>query len=333
MSSIPTNNQTDIGVRHYKNARDSWKVGSKHFWLRYRGLLFGICITVATMGMPWWWPSAWSWKPFPSEVTFHVARLALCLATAAVLVVIAIFVYARRRAQRSVFCKDRLHNMSHVMRDTFCELLKRTGARKSKHDLAHEKRHLLESSNAIAKSIADYYRVLTGCECIGVVIRLAADKPNDGIHQTFYISVGRAGAINQTRQDTTEPIQSSEGIPKLLRSKEINASGILFFDNISQAIRHGIYKETDNEKSFPDDYRYVIAVPLNGWNGTRKDLIGLLTITGRSSKILRVEHVDLLKAIGDRLAEHYAATVARLSATNRMPNLFSDNEQPAQLIQ
>jgi hypothetical protein len=312
----------DIGIRHYKTGRDSWKVGFRHYWLRIRGLITGLAIMAATMGVPWWWQDDWKWQPIPSAVTLSVNRVAASLSSIALLLLVAVFIYARRRAQRSIECKDKLHAISHVMRDAYCDLLARTGARKSKHDILHEKRHLLDTSSAIAKSIVDYYKALTGASCVSAVIRLAEDPPEDGKNEAWFVAVGRAGSTDHTRGSTSEPIPMTEGIPKLFKSDKIGASGVLFIHDLDKAIRYGAYKETKNEKTFPNDYECVIAIPLNGYNGQRKDLIGLLTITGRARhKLLRVQHIDLLKAIGDRLAEHYSAVIARLSASSRMPEL------------
>jgi hypothetical protein len=315
----------DIGVHHYKTGRDSWKFGARHYWIRIRGLLTGLLLTVGTMGAPWWWQDRWSWQPLPDQVCIPIHLAGLILGLTLTLIVVITFFYARARAQRSLECKDKLHAMSHIMRDSFCEVLLRTGARRSKHDLAHERRHLLSSSNDIAKAIVDYYKALTGAKCVGAVIRIAEDVPDDGKEESHYVSIGRAGSIDHTRAESSEPIMANEGIPKLFRSGKGGANGVLFFDDLEKAIRFGVYKETNNEKNYPDDYKCVIAVPLNGFDGHKKDLIGLLTITGRSKrKLLQVHHVDLLKAIGDRLAEHYSATIARLSASNRMPDLHQD---------
>lgn len=316
--------ETDIGVRHYKTGSGGWQVGFSHYWLRLRGLFSALGLTVVTMGSPWWWPDGWgSWKN-PATVTISVFWIALISTCLTVSLVLGPFLYARKRAQRSVDCKDKLHIMSHTMRDAFCELLSRTVSRTKKHDPHHEKRHLIDSSNAIAQSIVEYLQSLTGSKCIGVVIRIADDEPNDGKDQSLFVAVGRAGSTNLTRAKTSEPIPGTEGIPKLFKSEKFSSNGrshgVLFFHDLKKAIDSGIYKQTDNERQFPEDYSCAIAIPLNGFNGEKMDLIGILTITARSKKaLLKVHHVDLFKAIGDRLAEHYSATVARLATKNRMP--------------
>lgn len=325
--TIPNTSQSssDIGVKHYKTGRDSWKVGFWHYWLRYRGLLTALALPVLTGGLPWWWPTHSELFEFPQTITVPLGQLSIALACTCALILFGVFLYARRRAQRSLTCKDKLHTMSHTMRDAYCELLARTGARMSKHDLAHEKQHIFTTSNAIAQSVVDYYQVLTGTTCVGAVIRLVEDIPGDGKDQSHYVAVGRAGSTDNTRAQSSEPIMSHEGIPKVFKDAKDGASGVLFFDNLEKAKRHQIYKETENERTFPGDYDCVIAVPLNGFDGQKKNLIGILTITGRSKrKMLRVQHVDLLKAIGDRLAEHYSATIARLSATKRLPDLYRE---------
>lgn len=319
--------QADIGLKHYKSGRDSWKVGYSHFLLRVRGFIAVSAFTLATMGSPWWWPSSWDFLNIPEEITISTSFVACMAVIGSLIVLFSLFLFARSRAQRSVECKDKWHSISHKMRDAFCGLLERTGARASKHDLGHEKRMLKNSANEISQSIVDYYKALTGAKCIGVAIRLAVDPPRDGVNQVFYTTVGRAGSISESRTNSSESIPASEGLPKLFRSAKAKASGVVYIHDLNLAIRYGLYKETANEKSFPNDYRYVIAVPLNGWNGRASSLIGLLTITGRSRRILAVQHVDLLKAIGDRLAEHYSTTVARLSASKRMPSFFPEIEQ------
>lgn len=331
MSDAQTFKTKDIGVCHYRTGRDSWKVGLWHYWLRVRGLITGLLLAGITMGTPWWWPNSWNWIAFPAVVEMPFSDIVVGASLAASIVIVVLFLYARSRALRSLECKDKLHEMSHIMRDAFCEVLKRTGARMSKHDLAHERRHLLDTSNSIAKSVVDYYMALTRAKCAGAVIRLAEDLPDDGKEETHFVSVGRAGSPDQARAESSEPILATEGIPKLFKASNGNANGVLFFEDLDKAIRHGAYKETENERQFTEDYKYVVAVPLNGFNGKKNDLIGMLTITGRSKKkILCVQHVDLLKAIGDRLAEHYTATIERLSATRRMPDLHNGDENKAE---
>lgn len=334
MSENPPSEPRDIGVHHYKTGRDSWRFGARHYWIRFRGLLTGLSFTAVTMGSPWWWQDSWSWQPLPDQVTIPIHLTGLILGVTLATIVLTVFCYARTRAQRSLEVKDKLHAMSHIMRDSFCQVLVRTGSRRSKHDLAHERRHLLSSSNEIAKAVVDYYKALTGAKCVGAVIRIAEDVPDDGKEESHYVSIGRAGSIDHTRAESSEPIMANEGIPKLFRSGRGGANGVLFFDDLNKAIRFGVYKETENEKNYPNDYNCVIAVPLNGFDGQKKDLIGLLTITGRSKRsLLQVHHVDLLKAIGDRLAEHYSATIARLSASNRMPDLHrNENGQTRESI-
>lgn len=318
--------QPDVGITHYKSGRDSWKVGYSHYWLRVRGFITTALFVIFTMGIPWWWQPQWSNFKIPRTVTMATTEIAMISIVVCLILFAMIFFYARKRAQRSISCKDKWHSISHKMRDSFCSLLSRTGARKSMHDLAHERRHLVESANDITQSIVDYYQMLTHSHCIGAAIRLAVDPPKDGVNQIFYTTVGRAGSLNHSRINSSEPIAATEGLPKLFRSKEISGSGVIYIHDMQLAIRHGLYKDTDNEKSFSTDYDFVVAVPLNGWNGRKIDLIGILTITGRSRRVLAVQHVDLLKAIGDRLAEHYSATVARLSASNRMPSFSLQSE-------
>jgi hypothetical protein len=158
---------------------------------------------------------------------------------------------------------------------------------------------------------------------MAAVIRLAEDIPNDGQDSIHYVAIGRAGALDSNRAKSSEPIKVNEGIPKVFRSTRVGCNGVLFFHDLDKAIRHGIYKETINEKVNPNDYKCVIAVPINGFDGERKDLIGILTITARSKKILRVQHIDALRAIGDQLADYYSSTIVRLEGAKRMPALDS----------
>jgi hypothetical protein len=293
----------------------------------------GLLLSVAVMGVPWWWsylPDEWKSLDIPDTVQVSVRNTSIAGCLGTVILLIVAFTYARWRGQRSITVKALLHSMSHEMRDSICSMLQRTGARKSKHDLHHEAQHLISASNTIAERIVKYYGTLTRTDCVSAVIRLAADDPCDDNDMTHFVTVGRAGALDPKRKGGTQAIPENVGLPKLLGSEKINASGVVFIEDVKKATEHHLYVETQNEIDFPDDYNCIIAVPLNGWNGQKKTLIGILTIAGRNkSKLLCVHHIDLLKAIGDRLAEYYSFVVARLSASNRMPAIMNINNTEA----
>lgn len=321
---FPAEKTHDVGLRHYCNARGSWKVGFSHFFLRVRGISITVIATVATMGFPWWWPEKLGKVPqnFELSIRYTALIIAICL----VVLVVSSALFVGHRSRRSLALKEKLHDLAHELRDSYDGVLSRTKGVNSKHHINHEHKHLLASSQLIAEKIVSYLSILTGADCVGCNIRLGQDLPNDGKDVVEYVTVARAGSLDYQRKGTSQPIRDDEdGIPKFFLSEKVQCSGVLFVHDIKAARLAKIYKSIENEDKF-DDYNCCVIVPLNGWNGKRKGLLGILTITGRSQrKILKVQNVDVAKMLGDMLANHYAAVVARLSASKRLPFDLSEN--------
>lgn len=303
----------DIGAHHYTTGWDSWRVGSRHYWLRFRGLISVLTPNILLMGTPWWWEYIPIRVSFPETIAVNSVHFFVWTSIFLSAILALLFSYGRGRARRSIVIKECLHALSHEMRDSLCNLLQRTNCPLGGAIVSHETELLFQSSNSISDKVARYYSALIGDNSVSTVIRLVTDFPFDGNDNTFFSVVGRAGAQDPRRLERSEPIPSNEGLPKLLQSDAVGVNGVIYIHDLQKAIIHNIYKQTKNDRDFPSDYNCLIAVPLNGWNGTTKTLIGILTIGGRNpKKLLRVEHIDILKAIGDRLAEFYSSVVSTL---------------------
>ena len=87
------------------------------------------------------------------------------------------------------------------------------------------------------------------------------------------------------------------------------------------------YHPTKNDNLHPDDFSSMVAAPINGWNGKQRDLIGIVSLTSRTGKILKVQHVDLFKYMADELALFYTSLISRLQSVGEMPTLTEKSEE------
>ena len=142
--------------------------------------------------------------------------------------------------------------------------------------------------------------------------------------------MGRSKNLNPNRSATTEPVSRKEGIPKLFLAEEKASQGILFIDDLQKASASGCYKQTRNDKLHGSDFSAMVVMPINGWNGLKKDLIGLVCVTSKSHKLLQTRHVDLFKFTSDTIALFYVAVISRLQATGKMPHLTELSESESQ---
>jgi len=319
----------DIGVVHWTDGRKTRNLGWSGLFTRIRGLIsVELAISLLLAGPPFWWP--WAQTHFklpeiPKTIDTKYVIWGSCLF--AMLAAAGVFFYARKRVVRALAMKASFHDLAHKIRDVTSDTYQRTTGKKgavTDRDPIHERKHLTDSSNEIATLVRDFIVELTGDKSVGCAIRLAQDRPGDAADSIEYVTVGRSN-LNGNRHKTTEAIPASEGIPKFFLASEQACNGILFFDDLKTATSNGIYKRTDNDSKF-QDYSTLVAAPLNGWNGKRRSLIGILCISSHSKKILNIRQIDIYRSIADMLALAFVSTLGRLQTSGSLPALTEKSE-------
>jgi hypothetical protein len=144
-----------------------------------------------------------------------------------------------------------------------------------------------------------------------VAVRLAVAKPSNP-RQTLYRTIARSSGLNQNRGNTSEDILATEGIPWVL--SENDHSGVLIYNDLDEAIQIGAFKETANEKRYPNEIASMMVAPLNAWQGEKQGMIGILYVTSPAKDAFSAKDVDAVCFIADLLANSIAITVQNLES-------------------
>lgn len=317
--------KSKIGVSHWVDGQKTWSLGIQGLLIRVRAYVFQIFLALPLLGVPFWWQNTW-----PTKIAFSTKSTIIHLGILLLVFSSIIFFYLRFRVRRSLRIKAGLHQLSHDLRDCLCDTLQQTAGRKgrpSKQNPIHHRKHLKSISDKAANLIAEYFEAITGDTTIGCAIRLAEDPISDGKDRVQYVTVGRSDRLNANRQKSSDPIPRNSGIPKFFLSDERACQGVLLYDDLAKATTHGAYHPTRNDKLHPDDFNAMVAAPLNGWNGRKKDLTGILCITSRTGGILKVSQIDLFKFTADHLSLFYTGLISRLQSIGEMPTLTEEAEE------
>lgn len=322
-TSSATSMPKDIGVTHYVDGYNSWKLGFMGFLVQLRGHITGLLFGIPLMGSPFWWPEHW---PDNFTVNFGIALGSLS-AFILTLCILSLF-YLRKRSIRSLAVKASLHDISHNLRDQISELFRRTSAgsgKPKKSDGAAEARHIVAFAHSIADKIRDHFRLLTRDATIECAIRIAHQYPSaEGGNKLMYRTIGRSSGLNPKRKASSKPIPFDSGIPSFFRS-EHGGQGVLFYSDITKAIASGAFLKTPNEETFPEEIATMMVAPLNGWDGNSCDMIGILYVTSRRKSGFRASQVDSMKFVADALAGAFVALLGRLHSVGTKPDLTDPN--------
>ncbi len=319
-----------IGVTHWVDGEKTWMLGLSGYITKFRGYFTAILLALPTFGVPFWWPSfikLFNGPNIPEFIQLKVTTLSFHILIFTLILLTILFTYLRRRVKRSLRIKSELHKLSHEIRDSMCELIRRTQGKKGKityRDPQHEKKHLLDFSNRMCTIISRYFKTLLNDDSVGCVIRLfQSDSSN--VNATKYVTIGRAN-LNKNRSQTSKPIPRSQGIPHFFLGDTVECQGVLVFDDLEKAAANGAYIIQKNDTLYKDEISKLAVAPINGWNGEKHDLIGLLYITSRTSKILKPKNVDLIKFNADCLAIAYTTILTRLLITGGLQDLLTEDE-------
>lgn len=305
--------EQDIGVKHWHNGDQTWKLGVSGFFTRIRGGYFASFFISLAAAIPFAGKTLWWTGSIPKEI--HIATNVVVLSSLLIFLTIfwGGFLYLRFRVQRSLKIKSELHNLVHESRDDICQLQKRIMLYSNSlqlSDYQNEKQRLEQYSDKICGIIANYFIELIGDKTIGVAIRMAASNPKKN-DEVFYVTIGRA-KLSKGRSQTTTAIPKSSGIPKFFMSDDKACEGVLYYHDLEKATLNKVYEMTPNDEIFKNDIKTLIVAPICGWNGEKKDLIGLFFITSKTNTIMPPIHVDLINFTADCLSIIYTCMLFKL---------------------
>lgn len=310
MTSDENDKLEDIGVRHIIPNEESWKVGLVGFFLQVKGrtiiLIFFLVLSIIIFTLTDDKSSLLKLIDIPNS---YIAISFLTILFSAFLL---LSIYIKHRSIRSLKIKSHLHQLFHESREEVCAVFKRTS---KYNDIDHEEVHLKDFSNKTCNIIKNYFKIISGDETVSCAIRLVSEMPNnDGVG---YVTIGRSNNLNHNRGDSSEPIKRCEGIPNFFSNLTAPNKGLLFYHNIDLATQYDAYKKTRNDILYKSDIKYIIVAPINGWNGDKNDLIGLLYINSKTPAILNIRNADLVAFTADSLSIIYTILLERLHKFNK----------------
>lgn len=289
-------------VNWFVEGRSAWKQGIIGFFSRLRGILLTGAVAVGTMGLPWWWPSA-----MPPTVTVKTTTVIVAAASLAGGLSVGGFVYLRRRAKRSLEIKCLLHDFAHYLRDHATKMHKRDGQKNTdREEVVLES--FSEYMDHICEYIRDHFTCMTHDSTINCAVRVAVEVDGEGgTKRVVYRTVGRSSGLSRDRASTTEDIPANQGIPRYLHERE--CKGVLRYNDIEEASDLRVFHPTTNERIYSNEITTMMVAPINGWDGKKTSMLGLLYVTSRNERVFFMKHVDCVRFAADTIAQSLSFTV------------------------
>lgn len=297
-------------VDAFAEGQSAWKYGVVGFFTRIRGILLTVGIMTATMGSPWWLPSQVS---IPLLLTASTKKVILWASFLMSIILVCGFLYLRKRTLRSLDIKALLHNFAHYLRDYQTRVFKRTLCQKGLfaiQDVALER--FCDYVDRMCEFTKDYFGLMTHDSTINCAIRIAVeidDSESKGT-RVVYRTLGRSSGLSAARIETSEDVPSNQGIPRFLID-EHDCKGVLRYNDLEEAAKIGAFKITKNEKKFPEEITTMLVAPMNGWDGKKHSMIGLLYVSSRNRRVFHQKHVDCMRFVADMVASSLSFTVQR----------------------
>lgn len=179
-----------------------------------------------------------------------------------------------------------LHECVHSCRDAADAILS------SSLDINKQSSTLGELCKSLCENTKKFFDEIKKSD-VGVAIRIAR---KDGANDT-YNTYGRAG-LSSSRRRTTEPLLKNAGVAKILLDND--ASGCLIYKDVRDA-SEAEYVRMKNDKHYKDVVS-MLAVPVNGNDGERMSMIGILYISSKKEGFFSQDDVEFAKAFADAAA-------------------------------
>ena len=96
-------------------------------------------------------------------------------------------------------------------------------------------------------------------------------------------------------------VKANEGIPRFL-IEYAKGEGVLIFNDLNAASQAGVYKMTLNDNKYPNDIATMAVAPLNGWDGNKQSMLGILYVSSGRKSVFSVKDIDLVRFTADTIA-------------------------------
>lgn len=280
-------------AEHFVDGRRAWELGLLGFFSKLRGLYATALVTLATMGVPWWWPTL---PPSIEQAKGKFALVVLCVGSTS----LAGLTYLRRRSIRSLHVKAALHWFAHDLRD---QLVRHVAASMAGSGRRALRESLLRDLAETCNRAVDYFRLHLRDDSIGAVIRLAVKDPDAS--DTVYRTYARSHSLNPNRSKTSDDLRPNEGLVRFLAEK--GNRGIVIYHDLQAAADKNLLVLGRNHTLFPDEVRSMMIAPINGWDGERQAMLGVLYVTSRKQYNFGPVLTDALLFVADALASALSA--------------------------
>lgn len=279
-------------VQHFIDGKNSWKQGFFGCLSRYRGFITAILINLLGGG----WISYICF--FGSKIGNYnqIKSISITLYIfASFFALIGLLYYNRTKSIKVSKHTWQLHQIAHELRDVLskAEDLAKKAAKLSRNDTINFLR--IDFGKTVCNHIREFFRISLGNE-VECALRLANRTDNS---KPFFCTIGRSDGLNKRRSNEYH-VPADEGIPKFFLNSKQKCIGVLVYHDIDKATAEGLYYKTQNDFSFKSEIRALIVAPINGWDGEKISMLGLLYITSREDVFSR-KQADSLKMLADML--------------------------------
>lgn len=308
-------------VSHFITGLEVWKTGILGCIITYKLIAsFVIVITISlTISII---DNISSGKDFLLKANFISLHSVIFL-----LILLSLIKYLEYRTKRSLNIKHSLHKLTHDIRDHQNQFYLKISSCNDSETIDIASKSIKNNLSKVCENSAKYFQLLTGDKTIGVSIRLAKSKKEKcsdkksmcGGCNIFYKTYARSNNLNSLLRDIySEEISIEDGIPRFLREKK--EKGVLIYHDIEEAIKCGVYVPTKNDTLYPKDIVTMVVAPLNGWIGTKQDLIGIIYVISKRKNIFNITHTDSVSFIADLTASVIVNYTQYMSLINKKNN-------------
>ena len=305
-------------VQVFREGQTAWSNGVVGSLTRLRAIAGTVILTGLFMGAPWWWPQS-------NSISYKVP-LSTALIVTVLFIGIGLFVgllCLRSRTIRSLDIKRVLHDFVHYLRDNQSRIYNKTDT-SNREQLGTELALVdgfCDYVDRICENIKDYFVKVIQDGAIDVAIRIAVEKKaEDGSIQVVYRTVGRSSGLSRDRAATSQDVDANRGIPRYL-NEEHHCKGVLLYRDLAEAARVGAFLATKNEELYPHEIVTMLVAPINGWDGKKQSMIGLVYVTSRTQGVFKHKHVDCMRFVADMVAPSLAFTAQQLKSTGVVKEL------------
>lgn len=253
----------------------------------WKTITFSIALSIATLtGEPFWFPDAFSTIKIPLWIIITITPF---------IVMIGFWIHAKnyvKKGKSSVQLTKLLHDTSHSVRDVHSRSMIDIAAGKKIED----EENFYQMCDLFCSKVKDTFNELKNDTTIGAAIRIAK---SDDKGKISYTTVGRSG-LNDQRKKTSQDIPEDKGIPNYFKTR--SWVGALIYNDINEAIKQGSFHGTENETKYSEDVKSFIVLPLNGYDGTSRNMVGLLYITSPNDCNFHPNDIGYSKVIADQIA-------------------------------